>query len=55
MTVRELKEALAAYPDDMEVVYADSEWGNSPVKAIETEAVFDGDNELNDVLVLSEY
>ena len=52
MTNKELQEKLKGYPNDMEVVYADYEWGNTPVKTVETEAVFDGDNELNDVIVL---
>jgi hypothetical protein len=39
MTVKELKEAIDHLPDDMEVVVADSQWGDDSLVTIEVVTV----------------
>ena len=56
MTVKELIEALSQYPEDMEVHYADSEYGNSPIQKVQKDHIYGILNgEDYDIISLSEY
>ena len=56
MTVAELIKELSEYPQDMEVCYNDSEYGNSPVQKIAKDHIYGILNgEDYDVIYLSEY
>ena len=56
MTVSELIVELSKYPQDMEVYYSDSEYGNSPVRKVEKDHIYGILNgEDYDIISLSEY
>ena len=56
MTVAELIKELSKYPQDMEVHYSDSEYGNSPVQKVTKDHIYGILNgEDCDIISLSEY
>lgn len=54
MTNIELREMLAYYPDDMEVAFADYQYGNTVINNIDTETVPDAYDNMSDIIILSE-
>ena len=56
MTVKELISELSKYPENMEVHYADSEYGNCPVQEVQKDHIYGILNgEDYDIITLSEY